>query len=304
MKRLLLLLTVLIMLLSVSIVFAEKDAPDSRIARKNAVYETAEQIFAISWMPKDTEISVLDEGIGLWNIQAKDRTDNILAYMQIDGDNEDLVVYYRKAAYELPVLNHIGEQIIPKNGLTETGIKWAEEVFSTFRGSLDSNYPVNCIAQMADNCILISFGEVNEAIAILIARTSENPNETPELMAYVDMDFNWDVRYDGYISLGEAYEMAYTVCRDKWSSLPEDHIVMGESSFILFDTFGCYDEDEGDIPEGFIEPLWVIEIQDQRADPTLECYDPSLSFFTYPVLIDPSNGDVVEIREPERYGPG
>jgi len=303
-KRLLLLLTALIMLLSVSIVFAEKDAPDSRIARKNAVYETAEQIFTISWMPKDTEISVLDEGIGLWNIQAKDRTDNILAYMQIDGDNEDLVVYYRKAAYELPVLNHIGEQIIPKNGLTETGIKWAEEVFRTFRGSLDSNYPVNCIAQMPDNCILISFGEVSEAIAILIARTSENPNETPELMAYVDMDFNWDVRYDGYISLGEAYEMAYTVCRDKWSSLPEEHIVMGESWFILFDTFGCYDENEGDIPEGFIEPLWVIEIQDQRADPTLECYDPSLSFFTYPVLIDPSNGDVVEIREPERYGPG
>ena len=144
-----------------------EDAPDSRIARKNAAYETAEQIFAISWMPKDTEISVLDEGIGLWNIQAKDRTDNILAYMQIDGDNEDLVVYYRKAVYELPVLNHIGEQIIPKNGLTETGIKWAEEVFSTFRGSLDSNYPVNCIAQMPDNCILISFGEVSEAIAIL-----------------------------------------------------------------------------------------------------------------------------------------
>lgn len=222
MKRLLLLLAALIMILSVSVAFAEEDAPDSRVAKKNNVYETAEQIFAISWMPKDTEISVLDDGIGLWNIQAMDGDDSI-AYMQIDGDNEDLVVYYRKAVYELPVLNHIGEQIIPKNGLTETGIKWAEEVFSTFRGSLDSNYPVNCIAQMADNCILISFGEVNEAIAIMIARTSENPNETPELMAYVDMDFNWDVRYDGYISLGEAYEMAYTVCRDKWSSLPEDH---------------------------------------------------------------------------------
>ena len=303
MKRLLLLLAALIMILSASVAFAEEDAPDSRVAKKNNVYETAEQIFAISWMPKDTEISVLDDGIGLWNIQAMDGDDNI-AYMQIDGDNEDLVVYYRKAVYELPVLNHIGEQIIPKNGLTETEIKWAEEVFSTFRGSLDSNYPVNCIAQMADNCILISFGEVNEAIAILIARTSENPNETPELMAYVDMDFNWDVRYDGYISLGEAYEMAYKVCRDKWSNLPEEHIVMGESWFILFDTFGYYDEDEGDIPEGFIEPLWVIEIQDQRADPTLECYDPSLSFFTYPVLIDPSNGDVVEIREPERYGHG
>ena len=215
-------------------------------------------------------------------------------------DEDPSIRQYTTAYIEIP----------KKQGKSELGaaialnIKWAEEVFSTFRGSLDSDYPVNCIAQMADNCILISFGEVSEAIAVLIARTSENPNETPELMAYVDMDFNWDVRYDGYISLGEAYEMAYTVCRDKWSSLPEEHIVMGESWFILFDTFGCYDENEGDIPEGFIEPLWVIEIQDQRADPMLECYDPSLSFFTYPVLIDPSNGDVVEIREPERYGPG
>ena len=303
MKRFLAVCVCLALFASYGFSLAE-DAPDSRIARKENVYETAKQIFAISWMPKDTEISVLDEGYGLWNIQAKDGTNSILAYMQIDGDNEDIVVYYRKATYELPALNCIGEQIIPKDGLTGTGIKWAEEVFCTFRGSLDSDYPVNCIAQVADNCILISFGEVSEAIAILIAKTSENPNETPELMAYVDMDFNWDVRYDGYISLGEAYEMAYTVCRDKWSSLPEEHIVMGESWFILFDTFGCYDENEGDIPEGFIEPLWVIEIQDQRADPTLECYDPSLSFFTYPVLIDPSNGDVVEIREPERYGPG
>ena len=121
MKRLLLLLAALIMILSASVAFAEEDAPDSRVAKKNNVYETAEQIFAISWMPKDTEISVLDDGIGLWNIQAMDGDDNI-AYMQIDGDNEDLVVYYRKAVYELPVLNHIGEQIIPKNGLTETGI--------------------------------------------------------------------------------------------------------------------------------------------------------------------------------------
>ena len=300
---LILVFTVSVSLASWSISFAE-DAPDSRLAGKNAVYETAEQIYEASWMPKDTEISVLDEGIGLWNIQAMDGNNNILAYMQIDGDNEDLVVYYRKAAYELPALNHISEQIIQKNGLTEAEIKWSEEVFCTFRGSLATDYSINCIARMEDNCILISFGEVGETIAILIAKTSESPKDAPELMAYVDMNFNWDVCYDGYISLGEAYEIACTACRDKWSSLPEEHIVMGESWFILFDTFGCYDENEGDIPEGFIEPLWVIEIQDQRADPTLECYDPSLSFFTYPVLIDPSNGDVIEIREPERYGHG
>ena len=126
-------------------------------------------------------------------------------------------------------------------------------------------------------------------------------------MAYVDMNFNWDVHYDGYISLGEAYEKACTACLAKWSSLPEENIVMGESGFILFDTFGFYDEydeNEGDLPEVFAEPLWVILIQDQRADPSLEGFDPSIEFFTYPVLIDPSNGDVIEIRAPEAYGQG
>ena len=296
----------LALLASWSFSFAE-DAPDSRLAGKNAVYETAEQIFAAPWMPKDTEISVLDEGIGLWNIQATDGNNNILAYMQIDGDCEDLVIYYRKAAYELPELNRISEQAIPKDELTEAEIQWAEEVFCTFRGSVAADCPMNCIARMDDSCILISFGDVSEATAILIAKTSENPNDTPELMAYVDMNFNWDVHYDGYISLGEAFETACTACLDKWSSLPEDPLVLGGSGFILFDTFGFYDEydeNEGDLPEVFAEPLWVILIQDQRADPALEGFDPSAEFFIYPVLIDPSNGDVVEIREPEGYGHG
>ena len=150
-------LLILVFAVSVSIAsrsfsFAE-DAPDSRLAEKNVVYETAEQIFATSWMPKGTEISVLDEGIGLWNIQAMDGDNNILAYMQIDGDCEDLVIYYRKAAYELPELNRISEQAIPKDELTEAEIKWAEEVFCTFRGSFAADYSMNCIAQMDDNCI-------------------------------------------------------------------------------------------------------------------------------------------------------
>ena len=295
----------LVLLASWSFSFAE-DAPDSRLAGKNAVYETAEQIFATSWMPKDTEISVLDEGIGLWNIQAMDGNNNILAYMQIDGDYDDLVIYYRKAAYELPALNHISEQIIPKNGLTEAEIKWSEEVFCTFRGGLATRYDcsVNCVARMEDDCILISFGESGETSAVLIAKTSENPNDAPELMAYVDMSFNWDVHYDGYISIGEAYEIACTACLDKWSSLAEAPLVLGESWFVLFDTPDYYNDYEGKHPDSLTEPLWVIPIEDQRADPTLEGFDPSVEFFTYTVLIDPSNGDVIEIRAPEVYGHG
>lgn len=302
---LILVFTVSVSLASWSISFAE-DAPDSRLAGKNDVYKTAERIFSTPWMPKDTGISVLDEGIGLWNIQATDGNNNILAYMQIDGDCEDIVIYYRKAAYELPVLNHISEQIIQKNGLTEAEIKWSEEVFCTFRGSLATRYncSVNCIARMEDGCILISFGESGETRAVLIAKTSENPDDAPELMAYVDMSFNWDVHYDGYISIGEAYEIARTACLDKWSSLPEDSLVLGESWFVLFDTPDYYNDYEGSHPDSLTEPLWVIPIEDQRADPTLEGFDPSVEFFTYPVLIDPSNGDVIEIRAPEAYGQG
>ena len=72
----------LALLASWSFSFAE-DAADSRIAGKNDVYKTAEQIFATSWMPKDTEISVLDEGTGLWNIQAMDGNNNILAICRL-----------------------------------------------------------------------------------------------------------------------------------------------------------------------------------------------------------------------------
>ena len=74
MKRFLAVCVCLALFASYGFSLAE-DAPDSRIARKENVYETAKQIFAISWMPRDTEISVLDEGYGLWNIQAKDRTE-------------------------------------------------------------------------------------------------------------------------------------------------------------------------------------------------------------------------------------
>ena len=293
-----------ILLASLSLSLGE-DLPDSRLASEGDVYDTAERVFEAEWMPKDVRITLLEEGEGLWNIQAKNTNGSeILAYMQIDGDNEDLVIYYRKASYELPLLNRLSEQMLPEDARTETEIRWAEEVFRTFRGSFDTDFPINCAAQMDDGSCLFSFGDVTQAEAVLILKFPEERDSVPELMAYTDMNFNWDVCYDGYISLGEAYEAAYAACREKWSNLPDDHLVLGESGFVLFNTSGYYEEDEEDLPKSLTEPLWVIGIQDQRADPSLKCYDPSVTFFTYPVLIDPSNGNIIEIREPEVKGNG
>ena len=57
-KRFLTKVLSLSLLASWSLSFAE-DVPDQRLAGKNAVYETAEQIFATSWMPKDTSVWVI-----------------------------------------------------------------------------------------------------------------------------------------------------------------------------------------------------------------------------------------------------
>jgi hypothetical protein len=293
-----------ILLASLSLALAE-DLPDPRLAGEGDVYDTAECVFEAEWMPKGVRITLLEEGKGLWNIQAKNaESGEILACMQIDGDNDDLVIYYRKASYELPLLNRLSEQMVPEDARMETEIRWAEDIFRTFRGSFDTDFPINIVARMDDGCSLFSFGDVNEAEAVMMIKFSGEPDGIPELMGYVDMNFNWDVCYDGYISLGEAYETACAACREKWSDLPDDHIVLGESGFLLFDTAGYYEEDEEDLPMILTEPLWVIEVQDQRADPSLECYDPSVTFLNYPVLIDPSSGNVIEIRSPEEKGNG
>ena len=282
-----------------------EDLPDSRLANEGDVYDTAERVFEAEWMPKDVRITLLEEGEGLWNIHAKStKSNDILAYMQIDGDNDDLVIYYRKASYKLPLLNRLGDQRLPEDSWTEKEIRWAEEVFRTFRGSFSNEFPTNCVARMDDGCCLFSFGPGPAAEAVMMIKFPEEQDSIPELMAYVDMNFNWNVCYDCYISLGEAYETAYAACREKWSNLPEDHLVMGDSGFLLFDTADYYDEDEEDLPKILTEPLWVIVIEDQRADPSLKSYDPSVSFFAYPVLIDPASGNVIEIREPEEKGNG
>ena len=106
------------------------------------------------------------------------------------------------------------------------------------------------------------------------------------------------MRYDGYISLGEAYRIAYEACVQQFEDLdPEDPPVLDDSAFVLFDSDTHY-EGSSDLTN----PVWIILLVDQRADPSLDLFDPSVRFFRYPVLINPENGEIELLPAPETFG--
>ena len=79
----------------------------------------------------------------------------------------------------------------------------------------------------------------------------------------------------------------------------EDPLVLGGSAFVLFDSYSYFENDQE-----LIEPLWLIVVEDQRADPALEMFDPLIKHHRYPVLINPENGEIVQFLEPEDFGRG
>ena len=57
--------------------------------------KTASLAFASPWMPRDIKITASPEN-GLWVVRAQQKdTDEQLAIMQIDCDNDECIVYYR-----------------------------------------------------------------------------------------------------------------------------------------------------------------------------------------------------------------
>ena len=133
---------------------------------------------------------------------------------------------------------------------------------------------------------------------MLIAKLPETRDAGPTLLAYVDFSCNWDVRYDGYLSLGEAYRIASEACMQRFEGLDTaDLLVLDDSAFVLFDSDTHY-EGSSDLTN----PVWIILLVDQRADPSLDLFDPSVRFFRYPVLINPENGEIELLPAPETFG--
>ena len=145
---------------------------------------------------------------------AEGQTEDPQARVQRDGDNEDVIVYYRRNSYTLPSLKGLSGKASFSDSRTETASwrEWAEEVFRAYRGGSDKTGRVICTVELDDHCGLYAFGTQGEADAILIAKLPETSSEDPLPVAYVDFNSNWETCYDGYISLGEAFDIACAAC--------------------------------------------------------------------------------------------
>ena len=300
MRKLFVLLLAMMLLLSAADAEENESESYSYLATEDGVMKTASQAFASPWMPRDIKIIASTEN-GLWVVRAQQKdTDEQLAIMQIDCDNDECIVYYRLSSYELPSLNQIRYEISFNDSETNTrsGSEWAEEIFHTYRGGFESSGKVIATVDLKDQCRLFAIGAQDAADAVLIAKIPETRDAGPTLLAYVDFSCNWEVRYDGYISLGEAYRIAYEACMQRFEGLdPEEPLVLDDSAFVLFDSDTHY-EGSSDLTN----PVWIILLVDQRADPSLGSFDPSVRFFRYPVLINPENGEIELLPAPETFG--
>lgn len=299
MRKLFVLLLAMMLLLSAADAEENESEPYSYLATEDDVMKTASQAFASPWMPRDIKITASPEN-GLWVVRAQQKdTDEQLAIMQIDCDNDECIVYYRLSSYELPSLNHIRYEISnDSKSNTRSGSEWAEEIFRAYRGGFESSGKVIGTVDLKDQCRLFAIGTQDTADAVLIAKIPETQDASPTLLAYVDFSCNWEVRYDGYISLGEAYRIANEACLQRFEELdPEDSLVLDDSAFVLFDSDTHY-EGSSDLTN----PVWIILLVDQRADPSLELFDPSVEFFRYPVLVNPENGEIELLPAPETFG--
>ena len=300
MRKLFVLLLAMMLLLSAADAEENESESYSYLATEDGVMKTASQAFASPWMPRDIKITASTEN-GLWVVRAQQKdTDEQLAIMQIDCDNEECIVYYRLSSYELPSLNDIRYEI-PFNDSesnTRSGNEWAEEIFRTYRGGFESSGKVIGTVDLQDQCRLFAIGTQDTADAVLIAKIPETQDASPTLLAYVDFSCNWEVCYDGYISLGEAYRIANEACAQRFEKLnPEDPLMLDYSAFILFDSDTHY-EGSSDLTN----PVWLILLVDHRADPSFGSFDPSVEFFRYPVLINPENGEIELLPAPEAFG--
>ena len=107
MKKLFVLLLAMMLLLSAAAAEENESESYSYLATEDGVMKTASQAFASPWMPRDVKITASPEN-GLWVVRAQQKdTDEQLAIMQIDCDNDECIVYYRLSSYELPSLNQI-----------------------------------------------------------------------------------------------------------------------------------------------------------------------------------------------------
>ncbi len=292
-------LRIIAMLLLLSLMFVvaapgeEKDLPANREDVETAVRELLKE----PWFPSDALFNCAPVG-GLWRAGLT-RGNEALGELFVDGDLEELVACYRMAGYALPDLTELmkNRQKASREDLEEGGVyrDEAEAIFIRLRGrALEPNESVCCEYRVSGREWLFGLEYPGEELgAVLILRVAEE--DAPlQMLAYVDMHHNRDVRYPGCLSIDEAVTAAMTACEKAYGRETAACLQMENAAMVVgnAESYSMAYEETGIAPQA---PFWTIALLDMRAQPDSLSYDEDVEYFRYHILVNPFDGEILEI---------
>ena len=240
-----------------------------------------------------------EPGDGLWHVHLT-RDGAAAGEMALDGDWEDFVALYQADGYSMPDLKDLTSgraAAAPEDRAAgDARLKEAETIFARLRGGelLEQEF-VRTEYRLSGQDWVYGLEMIGEQMnAVLILRVpEEGADGGVQLMAYVDLDHNWDVRYTGCLSIGEAYELALKAVAPHFEGDAAEYLQMENASMVLgqAENYSMDFEQTGIAPE---VPFWTVSLLDMRAWPESTGYDEAVEIYRYHVLLNPFNGDVLE----------
>ena len=224
------------------------------------------------------------------------------------------VVYYRRAGYDLPAFPTADEisgfaesmtgaerrAMVERFVLTaDGGYGWAaDQVFADLCPDADQLFTSLFLLRFDENTGFYALCNDGQVRAVAVIRLPETGEGEPELLAYVDVMRDPQVGYDGCITKGEAIEIAYQTCREKFGDDAADHMEVDFVDFLAceLDNYG-YDQEIGFLEEAG-GPYWAVDLKDPRGDEDgpdyIEGFESAWEFW---IGIDAKTGEIYDMTE-------
>lgn len=290
-------------------------------------------LLTAEWMPQDV-VPVLadsDEGGPFYTVNlASKHTGESVGVILIDHLETNRVLYYCAAGYELPEWPHsdtLWGMLLRQEERTawqkkeERWAAWAQQAISIcYAGQID-RYPQ--MLHSSDPSVAMftvcntSHGDLT---AVMVCRISDEADEAPEVLAYVDVRTNPCVGYDGYINAQQAEEKARAYAHVQYGLDVSNRLICDTQDMIVYDYVLYYgesdDSDDMEALENSCSPMWVISFQDplydgNNMDNDQDALDQDEQMFAeeydetwiYTFVIDARTGNLIELIE-DTYGNG
>ena len=288
----------ILLLLSVLCCAAALGEENDPTAARSDVEAAVRELLKEPWLPSDAVFNCEPVG-GLWRLGLT-RGNEALAEMYVDGDREAFVACYLTAGYAMPGLSDLTADRLKAapEDLEEGGalVDEAEAIFTRLRGGeLESMEAARCEYRISGDDWLYGLEKPGEQLsAVLILRVPEEDDASPQMLAYVDLHHNRDVRYPGCLSIDEALRAAVEACGQQYGRDTAEQLQMENAVMVVGcgESYSMAYEETGDAPE---TPFWTVSLLDMRAQPDTPDYDGSIELYRYHILLSPFSGEVLEI---------